>query len=464
MSAAGCNVLAVDDDPAIRMLLRKMLGEAGHNVETVGTGTDAMARLGDGFHGVVVLDIDLPDCQGSDLLPKIRDVAPGAPVLFLTGRGSVDLALDTLEGGAFDFIDKRQLRRRLLPAVAAASETLGAAMPTRGSEGPFSEIIARSRTMGEVFRVLEKALDSRIPVLVLGESGTGKELIAQALHKGGPRSRGELIAVNCAGIPENLLEAELFGYEKGAFTGAAQRKLGRFDLARGGTLFLDEIGEMPQPLQAKLLRVLQTGEYQRVGGVQTLRADVRVVSATHRDLIGEVEAGRFREDLYYRLAVFTVELPALKDRPGDIPLLVQHFLETAAAREGRRVDSIDPIALDVLEGFHWPGNVRQLENVLSYAVVHANSSAIGLGDLPRTFLREAGMARRKDGAEPVEPAAATEVAHTPETFPTLKQLEAKHIAKALELAKGNKAQAARLLGVSRMTLYRKLEDDAEEQP
>ena len=461
MSRENERVLVVEDDPAMQLLVTRSLTAAGFDVESVSTAGEAMRRLGPSFRGVVVLDHVLPDARGGELLPRLARCAPDAAVLMLTGRSSVELALTSLERGAFDFIDKSQLRHRLLPAVRAAAQSVRVAgLRPRADDDPFRKIVARSRSMGETFRVLEKALDTRIPVLVLGESGTGKELVARALHEGGPRARGELVAVNCAGIPANLLEAELFGYEKGAFTGATQRKLGRFDLASGGTLFLDEIGEMPPALQAKLLRVLQTGEYQRLGGERTLRADVRIVSATHRNLVDDVHAGRFREDLYYRLAVFTVELPALRERAGDIPLLVQHFIDKAARREGKVVDAIEPLALDVLERHTWPGNVRQLENVLSYAVVHTDGSCVGLGDLPRSFLSEV---QRSDRADPVEEPVPVFGSGSEDTFPTLKEVESAHVARALLLAGGNKAKAARLLGVSRMTLYRKLEDGGQEE-
>jgi len=389
-------VLLIDDDPAIQVLVDRMLGKEAFQVTGVGTGADAMRRVAGGFDGVVLLDLGLPDCSGADLLPKLLTAAPTAPVIVLTGRGTTDLALDSLQRGAFDFIDKSQLARRLVPAVHAASER---AAPARGGDrrgDPFQEIVTRSQAMREVFRVLKNALPSKIPILVLGESGTGKELIAQAIHHGGPRSGGPLVAVNCAGIPENLLEAELFGFEKGAFTGASQRKPGRFDQARGGTLFLDEIGELPMSVQAKLLRVLQEGEYQRLGGVETLKADVRIVSATHRDLVAEVQKSCFREDLYYRLAVFTIELPPLRERHGDVALLVDFFLRRATAREGKRVRAVDPMALDLLSGFSFPGNVRQLENLLSFAVVNCQGPVLSMADLPRSFLRAAAHERRSD--------------------------------------------------------------------
>ena len=278
--------------------------------------------------------------------------------------------------------------------------------------------------------------------------------MANALHDSGPRSEAPFVAINCAGIPDHLLEAELFGYERGAFTGAVGRKPGRFDLANGGSLLLDEIGEMPMTLQAKLLRVLQEGEYQRLGGVETLHTDVRIISATNRNLEESVEAGTFREDLYYRLAVFTVELPPLRLRDGDVPLLVDHFLRRAAKREGKVINGIDTMALTLMEHYSFPGNVRQLENVIAHAAVTSGSATIRMADLPPSFLRSVMAERSRVPAlvgERSLPAPSG-------PFLSLRQMEDAHIRKALVRTDGNKSKAAKLLGISRMTLYRKLDE------
>jgi transcriptional regulator with PAS, ATPase and Fis domain len=311
-----------------------------------------------------------------------------------------------------------------------------------------------------VFRSLKHALESKVPVLIRGESGTGKELVAKAVHRGSARQGGPFVAVNCAGIPDTLLEAELFGYERGAFTGAVGRKLGRFDLAQRGTLLLDEIGEMDPSLQAKLLRVLQESEYQRLGGVETLKADVRIVSATNRNLEEEVARERFREDLYYRLAVFTVELPPLRHRHGDVPLLVDHFITRAAAAENKRVRGVEPMALELLETYSFPGNVRQLENVIAHGVVAARGRMLRMADLPNSFLRAVQLERDSQPVQSSDSPTGTRHAATGQRstgpFPTLAEVEWRHCQAALERSGGNKAEAARLLGVSRMTLYRKL--------
>ncbi|MDP2310065.1 MAG: sigma-54 dependent transcriptional regulator [Pseudomonadota bacterium] len=486
--STGRDVLVIDDDPWIRVLVERLLSSRGYAVRAVADGAGAMAALHDGFAGVVVLDVNLPDIDGTRLLRQMRLVAPDMPVILLTGQASTDLALDSIRDGAFDFVDKVQLAARLPDAVDHARLQVESA----AQSAPFAGIVARSASMRAVFRAVQSALPSRVPVLIRGDSGTGKELIARALHVNGPRRDGPFVAVNCAGIPENLLEAELFGYEKGAFTGATARKLGRFDMARRGTLFLDEIGDMPLALQPKLLRVLQEGEFVRLGGVETLTADVRVVSATHRDLEEAVATGRFREDLYYRLSVYTVNLPPLRDRAGDIPELARHFVRVCAAREGKPVIDLDPRVMELLCSYRFPGNVRELENLLAHAVVAARGALLGIADLPQPFLRAVALERRKPAplVEPPEaeveaPRAPPEVraapppavetgngkptvpvrsAPVPTSFPTLREMSRRHVADALRVAAGNKAEAARLLGVSRMTLYRTLKELEEPEP
>ena len=446
-------VLIVDDDPEIRELVGALLDGREYALTMAATGKEALRHCRDGFEGVLILDDMLPDYRGSQLFGELRALTPHSPVIFITGYGTTELAIQTIQGGAFEFIDKSDLMLRLAAAVANA--VVAMENDRRASSDAFEAIITQSPLMLEMFRALRKAVKSNISVLVRGESGTGKELIARALHMSGPRHSGPFVAVNCAGIPNELLEAEMFGYEKGAFTGAAGRKLGRFDIARGGTLLLDEIGEMPAALQAKLLRVLQEGEYQRLGGTQTLKADVRIVSATNRNLEKEVEEGRFREDLYFRLAVFTVVLPPLRDRAEDIPLLVKHFAQRASDRENKRIDKIDDRLMDVLSSYRFPGNVRELENVLTFAVVASSSPILTISCLPQTFLGAVALTRSQKQPSQID-------LPKPDSggpFPTLADIERIHVQRAMELAKGNKAEAARLLGVSRMTLYRKLEDD-----
>jgi two-component system, NtrC family, response regulator AtoC len=444
-------VLAVDDDMDIRNLVEDALAGEGYEFVFAENCGQTMEIVEAGFSGVIVLDVRLPDGVGFELLPRIAEVSPDSPVIFLTGHGSTMMALESIQAGAFDFIEKIELVQRLKPAVQAAFAHRASRIPDGRT---FENIITQSAAMADLFRSLRRAVVSDVSVLIRGESGTGKELVANALHDSGARSNAPFVAVNCAGIPDHLLEAELFGYERGAFTGAVGRKPGRFDLANGGSLLLDEIGEMPMTLQAKLLRVLQEGEYQRLGGVETLHTDVRIISATNRDLEACVEQGSFREDLYYRLAVFTVELPPLRLRLGDVPLLVEHFIRRAAEKESKNISGVDSMALALMEHYPFPGNVRQLENVITHAVVTSGSSVIRMSDLPPSFLRSVMAERSREPVVPIGNGLAAETG----TFLSLKEMEEGHIRKAMVRADGNKSRAAKLLGISRMTLYRKLED------
>jgi two-component system response regulator AtoC len=479
-------VLLVDDDPLVCALMHELLTHAGCSVESVGTGGEAIARVKQGFRGVMVLDVLLPDVDGTVVFEAVKRESADVPVVFLTGYGTTDVALSTIQSGAFDFMDKAHVTDRLAEVVETAFGSLverpAATAPGVDDPRPFAPIITRSPEMRAVFRSLDNALDSKVTVLIRGESGTGKELIATGIHAHGPRRDGPFITVNCASIPETLLEAELFGYERGAFTGAHARKLGRFEMAHRGTLFLDEIGELQPALQAKLLRVIQERSFQRLGGLQTLQSDVRILSATNRDLEEEVAAGRFREDLYYRLAVFTVHLPPLRDRTGDVPLLVTHFVGDVARREEKQVPQVDARAMELLASYRWPGNVRELENVISYAVVTAKASVLTIADLPPHFLRAVALARHGAAADGARGGAEAEAAtyHADsgsgsvhlgdlarvapplrvdhQRFPTLAEVETQHIRAALAMAGQNKSRAASLLGISRTTLYRKLEE------
>lgn len=451
----------MDDDPWIGRLVTQVLGTLGHRVRTALTGEAALAALAEGFTGILLLDEHLPDSRGSELFRTIRERGYTCPVVFLTAFGTTALELRAIQDGAVDLVDKTELAARLPDAVCRAAEHLESGKePDLHAFG----MIAASAPMRAVLRQLASALSSRVSVLIRGESGTGKELLARALHEQGPRRSAAFVAVNCAGFPPDLLESELFGYERGAFTGANQRKLGRFDQAQGGTLFLDEIGDMPAPLQAKLLRVVQESEYQRLGGTETIRADVRIVSATHRDLEADSEAGRFRADLYFRLSQFTVTSPPLRERRDDIPPLARHFAQLAARREGRPVPGIAPRTMEALRAYDFPGNVRELENTIGYAVIAGRGPSIGIADLPLTFVR-ALAAGRTESAAPADDTPRRESAESllpgvdaGDDFPSLAAVERRHVAAAMTRAKGNKVEAARLLGVSRMTLYRKLED------
>ncbi len=461
MTPTSRRVLLIDDDPWIHPLVAGLLAPDGFEVEAEMLGAAGLERVAAGFEGVVVLDMLLPDLDGSEVFRQLRALSPRLPVIFLTAHGSMDLAVDSIADGAFGFVDKEDLIEQLRAVVNRAHDQQ---TQDHQDKTPFHSVIATSASMRAVLRSLEKALASKIPVLLRGESGTGKEIIAKALHQHGVRHSGPYVAINCAGIPTGLLEAEIFGYEAGAFTGASRRKAGHLDRAQGGTLLLDEIGDMPLVLQSKLLRVLQENEYQRLGGTELLQADVRFLSATHQDLESAVKAGRFREDLFYRLAVFTVDLPPLRERPEDVEPLAQHFLHQIAIREKQRPPELDKHVLQLLQGHHFPGNVRELENVIRYAVLTCQGPRITLSDLPQGFLRMHALTRETTGeakrrAPPHDTATPRTEHAKPETtrFPTLREVQGEHIQRALDVAGGNKTHAARLLGISRMTLYRKLE-------
>lgn len=463
MNAQSGRVLVVDDDPTVRLLVERLLRREGFDVEVVATAADGLLAARRGFRGVVVLNLGLPDRTAPQLLSELVAVAPQLPVVLL-GREGQAAPDDTLLSGTVEFVDASRVTSGLVGTVARAMEGLQASGTGRASldelPAAFRGIVTGHATMRAVLHSLRGTLESRVPVLIHGESGTGRELVARALHSGGPRAHGPFVVVNCAGIPDDLLEAELFGHERGALPGTASARPGRFDLAQRGTLLLDEIGEMPVRSQARLVRVLREGEYQRVGGAVPLKADVRILSSTRRHLEREVEAGRFSEDLYRMLSVNTVDLPPLREREGDIPLLVEHFVGRAAAREAKTVRGVEPAALELLEAFSYPGNVRQLEQVVAHAVITARGPVLSVVDFPPSFLSAVAMERRSAGADARQDHAPPPPRPRwgPENFPSLADLERQHIEAALEVAEGNKALAARMLGISRMTLYRKIRE------
>ncbi|MFN7142198.1 MAG: sigma-54-dependent transcriptional regulator, partial [Myxococcota bacterium] len=362
-------VLVVDDEPSIRKVLQAHLGRDGHAVETAGDGAEAIDRLAGEPFDLVITDLKMPGVGGLELLAHVRQNLPGLPLIVITAHGTVDSAVEALKLGAHDYITKPFDHAELRAAVDKALRVERASRKSvqedpgwREGKGRF-ELIGVTPSMQRVYSLVEKVADSPTTVLLVGESGTGKELVARALHAHSGRRAAPFVSVNCGAIPENLFESELFGYEKGAFTGAVTSKPGRFELADGGTLLLDEVGELPLAMQVKLLRALQERKIERVGGLRPLPVDVRVVAATNVDLAAAVAAGRFREDLYYRLNVIQIRLPPLRERREDIPLLVEHFLDRFNERLGKRIASVDPDAMAALLAWSWPGNIRELENV-----------------------------------------------------------------------------------------------------
>src|SRR6202453_3651586 len=371
-------VLIVDDEPNLRKILSAQLSRDGYDVMTAEDGEQGLALLKEHHIDLVITDLKMPKVDGMTLLKRALEEEPELPVVMVTAHGTIDTAVEALKRGAFDFVtkpfDKDEVRQ--IVAKALRTRELRGADATPAPSGARFGIIGTSQGIAELYAILERVADTPTTVLITGESGTGKELVARALHEHSGRKDKPFIKVNCAAIPKELIESELFGYERGAFTGAVASKPGRFELATGGTLFLDEIGEIPVEMQVKLLRVLQECEFERVGGIKTIRVDVRLVAATNRDLKKLIAAGSFREDLFYRLNVVPIRLPALRERVGDIPLLVSHFLTKFNDRLKKHVTGAEQEATDVLGQYSWPGNIRELENVIERAVLFCDASKL----------------------------------------------------------------------------------------
>ena len=441
-------ILIVDDEPSIRRVLAAHLRRDGFQVVAAEHGAEAIELLEAQPYHLLVTDLQMPELGGLELLAWCRAELPELPVIIITAYGTVHSAVEALKLGAHDYITKpfdlTELRHVIGKALAHRARS--GSEPTPDAEGRFA-IIGRTQGMVAVYTLIDKVAASPTTVLVQGESGTGKELVARALHEQSPRKAAPFIQVNCGAIPANLFESELFGHEKGSFTGAVSAKPGRFELADGGTLFLDEISELPKEMQVKLLRALQERRFERVGGVRTISVDVRVVAATNVDLAAEVTAGRFREDLFYRLNVVPITIPPLRDRLADIPLLVQHFLAKYNRRLGRSVGAVSPPAMEQLASWHWPGNVRELENVMERAVLLADGEILEPRDLHGVG---SGTCARPASSEPDELDLKEYVRiHTA-------RLERSRIQRALGHAEGNVTRAARALGISRKSLQTKM--------
>jgi len=443
-------ILIVDDEPSIRKVLSAQLRRLGHEVDTAEDGAAAIARLQrEPFHAVVS-DLKMPHVDGLQLLRWTRDHLPGLPVILITAHGTVDTAVEALKQGAFDYItkpfDQADLHRILTKALATEAAN-GRRWQPQGQER--MGIVGSTPRMREVFDLVERVAPSPTTVLISGESGTGKELVARAIHAQSPRAGAPFVQINCGAIPENLFEAELFGYQRGAFTGATSDKPGRFELAHQGTLFLDEVGELPLEMQVKLLRVLQERQIDRVGGLGPIPVDVRLVAATNVDLHEAVEAGRFRRDLFYRLNVLPIPLPPLRERADDIPLLVEHFLARFNQRLGKQIQRCEPAALAALLEHDWPGNIRELENLMERVVLLTDGDTIGVDDLPPLGRRPSSV---PDGDD-LEHLGLKEYVrvHTA-------KLERARIQRALDAEEGNVTRAARRLGISRKSLQTKMKD------
>ena len=450
--AEGGIVLVVDDEAPIVESLTKIFKREGMNVLAATDGNTALDILRKHRVGVLLTDLMMPSTSGMDLLRAAKTIAPETEVVLMTAYGTVETAVDAMKEGAYDFVTKPLKRAHVVRIVRNALEKQSLLVENRSLKAQLAEkrrraIIGTSLAWRRTMDIVMQAAPSEATVLLLGESGTGKELLARALHDNSARAKGPIVAVNCAAIPESILEAELFGYEKGAFTGAATARDGRFEAAHGGTLFLDEIGEISRHVQVKLLRVLQEGEIERLGASgKPRRIDVRIVAATNVNLAEEVKAGRFREDLFYRLNVIPVSVPPLRDRRDDISLLAQHFVQVYAEKNGKAISGCSPIALERLSEYGWPGNVRELENAIERAVVLTRAG--------QTVIDEDALPREIRDATPGT-ASATSL-----TFPLgmpLAEIEMRVIHETLRHTRGDKRLTAKLLGIATRTIYRRLE-------
>jgi DNA-binding NtrC family response regulator len=444
-------VLIVDDEPNVRRVLSALLRRDGYRTLEAGDGEEALQSLAANPVHAVVADLKMPRMNGLELLEAVQKSYPGVPVVLLTAHGTVGSAVEALKRGALDYLTKPYDPEEVRQVVAKAVKTCvldSQETRTDRDDDPESLLIGPSEALAEVMRVVERVAATPATVVITGESGTGKELVARSLHRRSQRADSPFVKVNCAAIPDGLLESELFGYEKGAFTGASARKPGRFELAHEGTLFLDEIGEMPLSAQPKLLRALQEGRFFRVGGTRTVSVDVRLVLATNRKLREEVERGRFREDLYYRINVVPIRLPALRERREDIPALAERFLLRCAARQRRRIDGFAPEVLELLRAHSWPGNIRELENAVERSVLLADGPLIEVEDLPAELR---GDVRASPG--PAERLPLRERVRR-ET----RRLEQDAIREALRATGGNVTRAAKRLGLSRRGLQLKMKE------
>ena len=440
-------ILVVDDEATQRELIGGFLKKQGHGVLLAAGGAEALARVRETQVDLVLSDFKMPGMSGVDLLQGVKAVNPEIPFILMTAYGTVETAVQAMKDGAADYLTKPLDLEELLLRIGRVSEQMRLQTAVRDLQAHLVErhrlegIIGESGRMQEVLALVKHVAPSDATVLFRGESGTGKELIARAIHFNSPRAKGPLVSLNCAALPEHLLESELFGHEKGAFTGALGQRQGRFELADGGSIFLDEIGDLSPALQVKLLRVLQERRFERLGGTRTVTVDVRIVAATHRDLEGAIKTGTFREDLYYRLNVVTIQIPPLRERREDIPPLLEHFLRTFAQKNKREVTGLTAAARDALMRYDYPGNVRELENIVERAVLLTRGKVIDLGDLP--------VALRPGERGPAGP----ETRHLPDLLASIEQ---QAIRAALDRHGWVQTQAARELGISERVLRYKM--------
>jgi DNA-binding NtrC family response regulator len=441
-------ILVVDDEKNTRRLIEEILTKTKkYQTTQASNGEACLKKLDEQDIDLVLIDLQMPGIDGIETLKRIKKKFPRLPVIIMTAHGTIEKAVSSMRMGSYDFLTKPFPADRLKVTVKNALETRALENEVQNLRSElkqryqFENIVGQSGAMQAVFQAVEKVIDSNVTVLIQGESGTGKELIARAIHNQSKTKQPKpFVAVNCTALPESLLESELFGHEKGSFTGAASKRIGKFELANGGTVFLDEIGDMSLSTQAKILRVLQEREFERVGGNDLIKVDIRLISATNKNLEERVREGSFREDLFYRISVFPIKLPPLRDRKGDIIPLAKYFFNQYNQRENKTVETIHPDAMKVLMNYHWPGNVRELENVIERAVVIANTTEVSLEDLPSHLV--------SIGNDNID--------YPDEKLPQwIEKLEVEIMRKTLLEFEGNISQAAKKLGIGRATIYRK---------
>ena len=469
----GSTILVADDDRAIRTVLTQALTRLGHEVRTTATASTLWSWVEAGEGDLVITDVIMPDANGLDLVPRIRRLRPNLRVIVMSAQNTLMTAVKATEVGAFDYLPKPFDLNEFMRIVQRALTVQGevSSIPSDMAEGEEQlPLIGRSPAMQEIYRVLARLMGTDLTVMITGESGTGKELVARALHDYGKRRGGPFVAVNMAAIPRELIESDLFGHEKGAFTGAHSRSVGRFEQAQGGTLFLDEIGDMPLEAQTRLLRVLQEGEYTTVGGRTAIKADVRIVAATHRDLRQLIRLGQFREDLFYRLNVVPIRLPPLRERSEDVPALARHFLKIAS-NEGLPQKSLSQAALDRLRAHRWPGNVRELENMMRRFAALYSQEVIG-ADVIEQELADSAPEPAQDRAPESDNLSGAVERHLKDYFAAhkdqlpaaglydrvLREVERPLLLLTLAATRGNQIKAAELLGLNRNTLRKKIRE------
>jgi DNA-binding NtrC family response regulator len=447
-------ILIVEDEPDLRRVLFEILTTDAYDIGTASDGEVAIQMLSENNYDLALIDLYLPKADGFQVLAQLQRVSSSTSAIMMTGHGSIESAVEAMKKGAADYLTKPVAFDQLRIVVKKALDMRRLQQENRllrhqlKTKYRFENLVGTSPAMQQVFQLIEKVADAESTVLILGESGTGKELVARAIHFNSHRAEKSLVPVNCGAIPESLLESELFGHERGAFTGAARTRMGRFELANGGTIFLDEVGDMSPALQVKLLRVLQEQNFERVGGAKSVRVDVRIIAATNRNLDEAVTRGEFREDLYYRLSVIPLNLPPLRERREDVPLLLQHFLDQFNRMRDRKLQGFSPRALHMLMNYHWPGNVRELENLIDRVVVLKGQGLAEPEDLPE---------KMRTAWTPAPSAATVEIPDEGFCLDiAVREFERELISRALRKAEGVKNKAAQLLGIKRTTLIEKL--------